>query len=116
SGSAANFARQPFEQKKYDVPLCSNCPAAFAGSTVIPQTGSFDCGLRNAECGLAEREASAESSGVPLFNPPRAMTCGGGDIVSLEPARYLSGSAANFARQPFEQKKYDVPLCSNRPA
>src|SRR5437764_14668029 len=31
-------------------------------------------------------------------------------------ARYLSGSALNFSRQPNEQKKYVCPWCSNDPA
>src|SRR5712664_2295377 len=40
SGSALKACAQCFEQKKYVVPSCSMRPAAFSGSTVIPQTGS----------------------------------------------------------------------------
>jgi hypothetical protein len=40
AGSPANFSRQPGLQKKYVVPSWTKDPFAFAGSTVIPQTGS----------------------------------------------------------------------------
>ena len=40
-GSARNFVAHPCPQKKYVVPSCSRLTAAFAGSTVIPHTGSF---------------------------------------------------------------------------
>lgn len=41
SGSAWNFARQPAEQKKYSIPLCSALKRAVVGFTSIPQTGSI---------------------------------------------------------------------------
>src|SRR5882672_11596073 len=41
SGSAWNFAAQCLQQKKYFLPSCSTVAPAFAGSTVMPQTGSI---------------------------------------------------------------------------
>jgi hypothetical protein len=41
SGFASNLARQPAQQKKYSLPLCSVLKRAVAGFTSIPQTGSF---------------------------------------------------------------------------
>ena len=46
SGSAANFVRQPAEQKWWAVPAWSAWCCVVAGSTVIPQTGSFAFGDR----------------------------------------------------------------------
>ena len=41
-GSAVNFSTQCWLQKWYVVPAWANEPAAVAGSTVMPQTGSID--------------------------------------------------------------------------
>jgi hypothetical protein len=41
SGFAWNLARQPAQQKKYSLPLCSVLKRAVTGFTSIPQTGSF---------------------------------------------------------------------------
>src|SRR3989442_5617126 len=41
SGSARNLDTQCLLQKKYFLPRQSSLPAAFAGSTVMPQTGSI---------------------------------------------------------------------------
>lgn len=40
AGAASNFVSQPREQKWYVSPLNVDEPTAFAGSIVIPQTGS----------------------------------------------------------------------------
>jgi hypothetical protein len=43
-GSFSNRSLQRGEQKKYVFPACSTFPAAFCGSTIMPQTGSFTLG------------------------------------------------------------------------
>src|SRR6058998_817055 len=48
SGSARNLDTQCLLQKKYFLPPCSTVPAAFAGSMVMPQTGSIAITFRAA--------------------------------------------------------------------
>src|SRR5262245_19334167 len=56
------------------------------------------CEVRGAGC-----EVRAAACEVGFCRPPM-LTIGACDIGSRGPDRYFAGSAANFARQPFEQK------------
>ena len=50
AGSAANFARQPAEQKWNTLPPCSMRCFEVAGSTFIPHTGSITRAVAPASC------------------------------------------------------------------
>src|SRR5882724_5708812 len=93
SGSCWNRSLQRGEQKKYVLPPCSTFSAAFCGSTIIPQTGSFTRGV------LPRIGGVATTGFVPV---PASIPRGGGAAVSSE--RNCSGACSNRVPHPALQK------------
>ncbi len=111
AGSARNFATQCVEQKWYVVPACATEPAARAGSTVMPHTGSITPAGSGSGSRFREKvrpSAMGVPRDAPLYaarggTPPQAAS---GRIVTVRPASPLAGAAR---RHIITHRQHGVP-------